>query len=156
MNGDWKIPWARPVLHGNEGKYLEEAFRSTWISGGAFVERFERDMAAFLGAPHTVAVASGTAALHLSLLAADVGPGDEVILPALTFAGCAAMVGACGATPLPGPAAAAAIPPASLSSSAPIGARVEVLSDCSPQAHASPWPWRRVHHPRGSVHRSVQ
>ncbi len=99
MNGDWKIPWARPVLHGNEGKYLEEAFRSTWISGGAFVERFERDMAAFLGAPHTVAVASGTAALHLSLLAADVGPGDEVILPALTFAGCAAMVVACGATP---------------------------------------------------------
>ncbi len=99
MTADVRIPWAKPSLSGNEVRYLEEVVRSTWISGGAFVDRLEREFAAFTGARHALAVANGTAALHAAYLAAGVGPGDEVILPALTFAGCAAMVVACGATP---------------------------------------------------------
>lgn len=94
-----RIPWANPALSGNEARYVQEAIASTWISGGAFVDRLEADFARFTGARHALAVANGTAALHLAYLAAGIGPGDEVILPALTFAACAAMVVVCGATP---------------------------------------------------------
>lgn len=94
-----RIPWANPSLSGNEARYVQEAIASTWISGGAFVDRLESDFARFTGARHAIAVANGTAALHLAYLAVGIGPGDEVILPALTFAACAAMVVVCGATP---------------------------------------------------------
>ncbi|MBI4575110.1 MAG: DegT/DnrJ/EryC1/StrS family aminotransferase [Planctomycetes bacterium] len=93
------IPWCKPVLLGRETHYVQEALATTWISGGPFLDRLERDFAEFVGAPHALAVSSGTAALHLACLAAGLSPGDEVLVPALTFAGCAAMVVACGATP---------------------------------------------------------
>src|SRR6185295_19664092 len=71
------IPWAKPDFWGAEQQYLDEAFRSTWISGGAFVERLEHDFATFCQVPHALAVANGTAALHLALLALGVHAGDE-------------------------------------------------------------------------------
>lgn len=78
---------------------MTEALRSTWISGGAFVDRLESDFAAFLGVRHALAVSNGTAALHVAYMAVGIGAGDEVVLPALTFPSCAAMVLACGAVP---------------------------------------------------------
>jgi perosamine synthetase len=79
------IPWAQPQLWGNEEKYVVEALRSTWISGGPFVERFEADLAQYLGCKHAFAVANGTAALHLAFLALDLKAGDEVVIPAFGF-----------------------------------------------------------------------
>src|SRR5438445_8134962 len=67
---------------------------------GPRVLEFERSFAKFVGAKHAVAVVNGTAALHASLLAADVGPGDEVILPSFTFVGAANAVVLTGATPV--------------------------------------------------------
>jgi dTDP-4-amino-4,6-dideoxygalactose transaminase len=75
-----------PYLSGNEGRYLEEALASGWlVPMGPTVDRFEREFAALVGAKHAVATASGTAALHLAMIAAGIGAGDEVIVPTLTF-----------------------------------------------------------------------
>jgi len=79
---------------------LKALFRRSDFIGGATVETFERAFAAELGAPQCVAVSSGTAALHLSLVAAGIGPGDEVIVPAFTFPGAALPVLHCGARPV--------------------------------------------------------
>jgi len=70
------------------------------LRAGEQVEAFEREFAAHLGVRHAVAVSSGTAALHLAYLAAGVGPGDEVIVPSITFAASAASVIYCGGTPV--------------------------------------------------------
>jgi len=95
------LPVAEPDLGPLEERYLLEAYRSGWISSlGDFVGRFERNFAAFGEVGYAVAVSNGTAALHLALLAAGVGPGDEVIVPALTFAATAAVVRYCGAVPV--------------------------------------------------------
>ena len=67
---------------------------------GPRTDRFERAFAEFCDMPHAVAVSSGTAALHLALLGAGVGPGDEVLVPAMTFVAGAAAVRYCGATPV--------------------------------------------------------
>ncbi len=86
---------------GREHEYVADALESGWVSGaGPYVDRFERDVAAFLGLDGGVAVSSGTAALHLALAAAGCGPGDEVIVPALTFVACANAVRYCGARPV--------------------------------------------------------
>src|SRR5437870_12432516 len=62
-----------------------ETVRSGWWSMGPRVEELEREFAAFCGAPYALAVANGTASLHLALLAVGCGPGDEVIVPSLNF-----------------------------------------------------------------------
>ena len=96
---------ANVVLHeprftGNEWLYLKECLDSTFVSSvGKFVDRFERDLAQFTGARHAVAVANGTAALHIALKLAGVVAGDEVLMPALTFVATANAVNYCGATP---------------------------------------------------------
>jgi perosamine synthetase len=96
-----RIPVAAPALVGNELAYVRECLETTWISSaGEFIERFEHAFAEFCGARYAVACCNGTAALHLALLCAGIGPGDEVILPALTYVACANMVVACGATPI--------------------------------------------------------
>jgi perosamine synthetase len=78
-----------------------EAMRSGWISSlGAFIGQFERGFAALCGTAHGIAVANGTVSLHLALVAAGVGPGDEVIIPSLTFVATANVVRYCGATPV--------------------------------------------------------
>lgn len=89
-----------PRFAGNEWSYLKECLDSTFVSSvGPFVDRFERDLAAYTGAAHAVAVMNGTAALHLALQLAGVRPGDEVIVPALTFVATTCAVVYCGATP---------------------------------------------------------
>lgn len=79
------IPWAKPHLGDKEREYLLRALDSTWISGGEFVDKFESDFAGLIGKKYAVATSNGTTALHLAVLAAGVGPGDEVIVPAFTF-----------------------------------------------------------------------
>ena len=95
------IPNAVPHLAGNEWKYLKECLDTNWVSSaGPFVDRFEREVAAYVGVPHAVATVNGTAALHVALLAAGVQPGDEVLVPALTFIATANAVSYCGAQPV--------------------------------------------------------
>jgi perosamine synthetase len=90
-----------PELSGNEAAYLQECVRTGWVSSaGPFVDRFERDVAAAVGAAHAVAVSSGTAALHLALQVAGVEPGDEVLVPTLTFIAPVNAIRYCGAQPV--------------------------------------------------------
>lgn len=93
------IPVAKPSLGEAEARAAFDAVRSGWISQGPIVERFEQAFAACHGKRHGVACNSGTTALHLALKAADVGPGDEVVLPTLTMVACANAVLYCGAMP---------------------------------------------------------
>lgn len=79
---------------------MEKLYRKGAFSGGEYVDRFEREFAAYLGAGHCIGVNSGTSALHLALLALGIGPGDEVIVPAYTFAGTVWGALYCGATPV--------------------------------------------------------
>lgn len=96
-----KYPVATPVFHGNERKYLIEAFDSTWISStGKFIDRLEAEFAEYCGTKYALTCSNGTTALHLSLLAIDIGLGDEVIVPTLTFVSTANAVCYCGATPV--------------------------------------------------------
>ena len=89
-----------PLFNGNEWKYLKECLDSTFVSSvGKFVDRFESDLAAYLGAKHVVAVVNGTSALHVALQLAGVKPDDEVLVPALTFVATANAVNYCGAIP---------------------------------------------------------
>jgi perosamine synthetase len=81
------IPVSSPDLTGNELTYLIDAFLSTWISSsGQYINRFESNFSTYLGSTYGVAVSNGTVALQLALLALGIGPGDEVIVPDLTFA----------------------------------------------------------------------
>ena len=89
-----------PSLSGNEKKYLAECIDTTYVSSvGKFVDQFEDELALYTGSRHVVAVVNGTEALHVSLLLAGIAPGDEVLIPALTFVGTANAVSYCGATP---------------------------------------------------------
>jgi perosamine synthetase len=95
------IPIAHPLLTGNEKKYVNECIDTTWISSvGRFIPLFEERFARFCSIEHAVACNSGTSALHLALAAFDVGPGDEVIIPSLTYVATANAVRYCGATPV--------------------------------------------------------
>ncbi|HEY6803770.1 MAG TPA: DegT/DnrJ/EryC1/StrS family aminotransferase [Pyrinomonadaceae bacterium] len=94
------IPVAAPVLAGKEEAYVLDCMRSGWISSaGKYVFEFERSFADFCGARHAISCNSGTAALHVALLSLGVGPGDEVIIPTLTFVATANAVTYCGARP---------------------------------------------------------
>jgi perosamine synthetase len=96
-----RIPIAEPKLGGKELEYVTECVTTNWISSqGSFVRRFEADFAKLLGVPHALAVSNGTVALHLALAAYGVGPGDEVIVPDLTFAATLNAVIYTGATPV--------------------------------------------------------
>lgn len=87
-------------MGGNEWAYVKECLDTNWVSTeGRFVGRFEQALAQFTGARFAIATVNGTAALHLGLLAAGVEPGDEVIVPALTYVSTANAVHYCGAVP---------------------------------------------------------
>lgn len=89
-----------PEFAGREWAYVKECLDTGWVSSvGAFVDRFERDLAAYTGVAHAVATSNGTAALHVALLLAGVQPGDEVLLPALTFIATANAVSYAGGIP---------------------------------------------------------
>ena len=90
-----------PSLTALETDYVTRAVKSGWVSSiGEYVEAFEEGMARFVGARHAIAVSNGTVALHLALVASGVGPGDEVIVPDLSFIATANTVLMCGATPV--------------------------------------------------------
>lgn len=95
------IPIASPQLSGNEFKYLVDAFLSTWISSsGEYINKFEKEFSQYCGTQYGVATSNGTTALHLALVALEVGPGDEVIVPDITFAATINAVLYTGATPV--------------------------------------------------------
>ena len=80
------IPLSIPNFEGNERKYVDDAIDQGWVStGGAYITKLEKDMAAFLHTHNVAACQSGTSALHMSLVEAGVKPGDVVIVPPLTF-----------------------------------------------------------------------
>ncbi|EKD74608.1 MAG: hypothetical protein ACD_44C00384G0003 [uncultured bacterium] len=80
---------------------IQSVFEAGWLGMGNFTLKFEEALQAFLGAEQVVAVNTGTSALHLALLALGIGPGDEVVLPSLTFVASFQAVSATGATPIP-------------------------------------------------------
>lgn len=94
------VPFARPYLTGNEGARVAEVIASGWISQGPQVTAFEKAFAERVGAADAVATTSCTTALHLALHAAGIGPGDEVIVPSLSFIATANAVVLCGARPV--------------------------------------------------------
>ena len=95
------IPIYQPSLGADEERHVLEALRSGWISSlGQYITRFEQAFAEFCGVAHGVSVCNGTVALHLAMHALGIGPGDEVIVPALTFVASANTVHYTGATPV--------------------------------------------------------
>lgn len=95
------IPVNEPLLDGNEKKYLCECIDSGWISSeGPFVQRLEQEFAARVGRRFGIAVANGSVALDAAVKALDLGPGDEVIMPAFTIISCAAAIVRSGAIPV--------------------------------------------------------
>src|SRR5215813_9498498 len=94
------IPVMRPWLGNEEAEAAAEAVASGWVAQGPRVQEFEEAFAAAIGAPHAVAVSSCTAALHLAMIAAGIGPGDEVIVPSLSFIATANAVRYVGAQPV--------------------------------------------------------
>jgi perosamine synthetase len=83
---DSKIPLSVPSIEGNEWEYVKECLDTEWVSSvGKYVTVFEDRIREYTGARHAIAVVNGTAALHLALMVTGVGPGDEVIVPTLTF-----------------------------------------------------------------------
>lgn len=89
-----------PLFKGNEWNYVKQCLNSGWVSSsGEYVSLFEKKLAEYTGIKHVIAVVNGTAALHTSLQLAGVRAGDEVIVPALTFAATANAVMYCGAVP---------------------------------------------------------
>lgn len=95
------IPVAEPKLKGNELKYISDCITSGWVSSkGTYVNRFENSFAQYCGCQHGVATFNGTIALHLLLTALNIGSGDEVIVPTLTFVSTANAVVYTGATPV--------------------------------------------------------
>jgi UDP-4-amino-4,6-dideoxy-N-acetyl-beta-L-altrosamine transaminase len=94
------LPYGRHTISESDIRAVCDALRSDWLTTGPAVERFEGALSEFTGAEHAVAVSSGTAGLHVALSALGVGPGDEVIVPALTFVATANAALYCGATPI--------------------------------------------------------
>lgn len=94
------IPIAMPVLDAEEANAASQAVLSGWVSQGPQVGSFEREFAAFVGAPYACAVSNCTTALHLALMAAEIKPGDEVITASHSFIATANCIRYCGATPI--------------------------------------------------------
>jgi dTDP-4-amino-4,6-dideoxygalactose transaminase len=94
------LPFALPSIGEEEIEEVVDSLRSGWITTGPKVKRFEAQFAEYIGVRHAIAVSSCTAALHLALTAIGVGPGDEVIVPTLTFCATANVVVHLGATPV--------------------------------------------------------
>jgi perosamine synthetase len=98
---NYAIPVYRPELTGNEKRYVLECLDSTWISSkGRFIAEFENQFASYIGARHAIGVCNGTVALHLALVTLGIGPGDEVIVPTLTYIAAVNAIAYTGATPV--------------------------------------------------------
>ena len=94
------LPYCLPLIGEEEIAEVVDSLRSGWLTTGPKAKRFEQDFAAYVGTKHAIAVSSCTAALHASLAALNIGPGDEVIVPTLTFCSTANVVVHLGATPV--------------------------------------------------------
>jgi perosamine synthetase len=94
------IPWARPDFWGREREYVIDALDSTWISGGEYVNRLEREFAVRFGVRHALTASNGTAALHLAYLALGIRPGDEIVAPGFGFMAAANVALHLGARPV--------------------------------------------------------
>nr|WP_249786490.1 MULTISPECIES: DegT/DnrJ/EryC1/StrS family aminotransferase [unclassified Bradyrhizobium] len=94
------IPIALPLVAEEEADAARAAVLSGWVSQGPQVAAFERDFAALVGAPYACAVSNCTTALHLALVALEIGPGDEVITASHSFIATANCIRYCGATPV--------------------------------------------------------
>lgn len=98
--GTGEVGLHEPEFLGNESKYLQDCIATGWVSYlGKYVDRFEQDLAARCGRKHAFAAVNGTAALHAGLVVLGVSPGDEVILPSVTFVASANSVVQAGAQP---------------------------------------------------------
>ncbi len=96
-----RISIAMPIFNGNEKKYLNECIDTGWVSAnGRFIDEFQKKFAEFCGVKYALACSNGTVTLHLALLALGIGPGDEVIMPTLTYIATANAVRYCGAIPV--------------------------------------------------------
>lgn len=96
----WRVPLSDVRLSPTEIEAVVRVLESGWLSQGPVTERFENAFAHYVGARYAIAVASGTAALHLAYRAAGLGPGDEVLCPSITFVATVSAAVACGATPV--------------------------------------------------------
>ncbi|HPO99956.1 MAG TPA: DegT/DnrJ/EryC1/StrS family aminotransferase [bacterium] len=96
----WKIPLFELELTDDDVIAVLRPLRNRWLTMGEETQRFESAFKEKTGARHAFAVSSGTAALHLALLALEIGPGDEVLLPSFTFVACANVIRAVGADPV--------------------------------------------------------
>ena len=95
------IPLSVPVLQGNEWKYIKDCLDTGWVSSvGNYVDRFEQEVAAYVGANYAIANVNGTAALHIALLVAGVMQDDEVLVSSLTFIAPANAIRYIGAWPI--------------------------------------------------------
>ena len=97
---NWKIPLFDPDLGPAEEQALVEVIRSKWLTMGDRTKTFEQRFAEEIGVPVALACNSATAALHMALAALDIGPGDDVIVPTLTFVATANAIRYCGARPV--------------------------------------------------------
>lgn len=96
-----QIPLSIPNISGNEWKYVKECLDSGWVSSvGSYVDQFEQRVSEYVGTDYGVATVNGTAALHLSLLACGVHPGDDVLAPSFTFIAPINAIRYCGASPV--------------------------------------------------------
>jgi dTDP-4-amino-4,6-dideoxygalactose transaminase len=96
----WKVPLSDVIVTEQEIAAVADVYRSGWLSLGPRTAAFEEQLAAYAGVEHAVAVANGTAALHLMCLAVGLGPGDEVIVPSMTFVATVNAVAYTGARPV--------------------------------------------------------
>ena len=95
------IPVNEPLLDGNEKKYLIDCIETGWISSeGPYIKQFEEQFATRVGRRYGIAVSNGSVALEAAVVALDIGPGDEVILPTFTIVSCAAAIVRAGAIPV--------------------------------------------------------
>ena len=94
------IPYGRQSIDEEDIRAVVEVLRSDWLTTGPKVAEFEQAFADFIGVKQAVAVSNGTAALHAAMFALEIGPGDEVIVPSMTFAATANCVVFQGATPV--------------------------------------------------------
>src|SRR5688572_10080426 len=98
---NWKVPFFDLVLGDEEKQAVLRVMESNWLTAGRKIDEFEAAFSvASNGEAQAVAVSSATAAMHLSLLALEIGAGDEVIVPSLTFVACANAIRYVGATPV--------------------------------------------------------
>ena len=98
---DMSIPVYQPSLDGNELKYVIDCFETGWISSrGQYVSKFETQFSEFIGVEHSTSVSNGTVALHLALLALNIGDLDEVIVPTFTYVASVNAIAYVGAKPV--------------------------------------------------------